>query len=158
MNVSGHLAGTTDTPLVKEGREQAKNAGQKAKNLDIDLIVSSPLSRALETAQIIANEINYPTNKIHTHKLLIERDFGEAEGHPYAPDLNLDGFSDIETVDTLLERAHLALKWIDTLPGTTVLVVSHGSFGRALRSILLEGYEFNGFGQLPNSEVILWQE
>lgn len=157
MNVSGHLAGTTDTPLVREGRDQAKQAGVKAKYLGIDLIVSSPLSRALETAQIVSKEIGYPVDQIHTNELLTERDFGEAEGHPWAPDLNLDGFSDIETVNSLIERAHLSLKWVNSLPGTTVLVVSHGSFGRALRSILLDDHEFDGFGQIPNSEIILWR-
>lgn len=157
MNVSGHVAGITETPLVKEGREQAKRAGQKAKNLKIDLIVSSPMSRALETAQIIAKEINYPTDQIHASKLLLERDFGEAEGHPWSPDLDLDGFSDIETVDSITERAHLALKWIETLPGTTVLVVSHGSFGRALRSVLIAEHTFSNTEKIPNAEVVLWR-
>lgn len=156
MNVTGHIAGITDTPLVKEGREQAKQAGQKAKTLGIDCIVTSPLSRAKETAEIIAKEIKYPINDIHVSKLLLERDFGEAEGHPYAPDLNLDGFSDIETLDTLIERAHLSLKWIDTLPGSTVLVVSHGSYGRALRSILTD-HAFSDAEKIQNSEILLWR-
>ena len=157
MNVTGHIAGITDTPLVKEGREQAKQAGKKAKKLGIDCIVTSPLSRAKETAEIIAREIKYPINDIHVSKLLLERDFGEAEGHPYAPDLNLDGFSDIETLDTLIERARLSLRWIDTLPGSTVLVVSHGSYGRALRSILTD-HAFSDAEKIQNSEILLWRE
>ncbi len=156
MNVSGHMAGVTDTPLVKIGKEQAKKAGNKAKSLNIDLIVSSPLKRAHETAKIIAKEIDYPLDQIHTSKLLLERDFGDAEGHPYSPDLDLDGFSDVETVNSIIERAKLSLRWIESLPGNNVLIVSHGSFGRALRSVILKDHEFEGHGQLPNAEIIFW--
>lgn len=156
MNKSGHIAGTTDTPLIEEGRDQAVKAGRQAKELGIDTIATSPLSRAKETAEIIAKEIGYPINQIHVSKLLLERDFGEAEGHPYAPDLNLDGFSDIETVDSLIERAHLSLKWLETLPGETVLIVGHGSYGRALRSILIKEKPFSYREKIQNSEILLW--
>lgn len=105
MNVQGLMAGTTDTPLTDLGRKQAKKAGQSAKDLNINLIVSSPLSRALKTAQIIAQEIGYPKNKIILNQLLIERDHGSLEGKTWSPDLNLDGFSDVETDDTLVERS-----------------------------------------------------
>lgn len=158
LNVKGHFAGSTDTPLVAEGRKQARKAGKKAKELDIDLIVASPLSRAHETAQIIAKELDYPIDQIHTSDLLTERHFGELENKPWSPDLNLDGIADIETVDSLLERAHLALQWIESLPGDTVLVVSHGSFGRALRSVLLIEHPFHDSEKLPNAEIILWRD
>ncbi len=158
MNVSGHIAGVTDTPLVAEGRKQAKKAGKNAKKLSIDCIASSPLSRAKETAEIIAKEIGYPLDQIHINKLLLERDFGDAEGHVYAPDLDLDGFSDIEAVDTLIERARLTLRWIETLPGETVLIVSHGSFGRALQSALNDKVQFHTAPRVPNTEILLWRD
>lgn len=156
LNVQGKFAGTTETPLTDEGRRQAKAAGQLARQHDIDLIVASPLSRALETAQIIAKEISYPADKILTNKLLIERDFGELEGKPWAPDLNLDGFSDIETDDTLTERAHLALKWLNSFQADNILVVSHGAFGRALRSILRTEYPMTRRAPLKNAELHQW--
>src|SRR5581483_5723923 len=61
-NVERWHAGRIDTPLTERGRQQAREAGKKAKaqKLHFDLIVSSPLSRALETARIIAKEIGYP--------------------------------------------------------------------------------------------------
>lgn len=165
LNVSGHFAGITDTPLTAHGRAQAKTAGQKAKTLQLDYIVSSPLSRALETAQIIAGEIGYPTEKVHVNKLFIERDFGELEGKPWSPDLNLDGISDIETHDTILERAALALQFLQELDGVhNILVVSHGSFGRALRSLILPEYVFHNVSTggsakhagIPNAELVNW--
>lgn len=157
LNITGHIAGSIDTPLANEGRRQAQAAGQKAKDYGIDLIVTSPLSRAKETAEIIAREIGYPVEQIHNSDLLVERHFGELEGKPWSPDLNLDGISDIETVDSLIERAHLALEWIESLPGQTVLVVSHGSFGRALRSVLIAEHPFENSEKLPNAEIILWR-
>lgn len=157
LNIKGHFAGSTDTPLAEEGRKQARLAGQKAKDLGIDLIVASPLSRAKETAEIIAKEVGYPVENIHINDLLVERHFGELEGKPWSPDLDLDGISDIETVDSLIERAHLALKWIESLPGNNVLVVSHGSFGRALRSVLIAEHPFHDSEKLQNAEIILWK-
>jgi broad specificity phosphatase PhoE len=156
MNVAGLLSGSTDTPLTGEGRRQARQAGIAAKGLGIDLIVSSPLSRAHETAQTIAKEIGYPLKDIHTNQLLVERHFGELEGKPWKPDLNLDGITDIETVDTLLERAHLALKWLEQLPAQNILVVSHGSFGRALRSIVQKEFPFSHPHRLKNAEIYQW--
>ncbi|CAN5655523.1 hypothetical protein BH23PAT1_BH23PAT1_4300 [soil metagenome] len=156
LNQRGLLAGRTETPLVEEGRNQAKRAGQKAKALNIDAIVSSPQSRALETAQIIAAEIGYPKDQVHENNLLMERDYGALEGKPWAPDLNMDGIADLESEDTLFERTRLALEWIGTLPANNILVVSHGSFGRALRTLLTE-HPFHGSERLRNAEIHHWQ-
>lgn len=155
LNVQGRFAGQIETPLTDEGRRQAKAAGELAKTHGIDLIVASPLSRALETAQIIATEIGYPTEKIVTNKLLLERDFGELEGKLWSPDLNLDGFADVETDDTLLERAHLALNWLQNLPEETILVVSHGGFGRALRAAIRKEAKLSQ-DRLKNAEIHQW--
>ncbi len=156
MNQQGVFSGSIDTPLTDEGRKQAKQAGKLARDFGIDYIVSSPLARALETAQIIAGEIGYPTRDIHVNDLFVERHFGELEGKPWSPDLNLDGISDIETVDSLLERAKLALDWLHTLPADNILVVSHGSFGRALRRHILPEAIFEE--RIPNAQIVAWVE
>lgn len=159
-NIDGVWSGTIDTPLSPEGKRQARKAGKQAKKLNIDYIVSSPLSRAMATAAIIAKEIGYPKKGIHINKLFIERHFGELEGQPWQPDLDLDGISDIETRDTILERARLALDFLSTIDAKNILIVSHGSFGRALR-YQLTGHEFHNShppkeSLLPNAEVIRW--
>jgi broad specificity phosphatase PhoE len=153
MNAAGKWSGSTETILTKEGREQAIHAGKAAKGLGIDTIVCSTMVRAVETAEIVAKEIGYPLDKIHKSSLLIERHFGELEGQPYQPDLNLDGFSDVESLDTLKNRALLALEWIETIPGNTILVVSHGSTGRMLRHIVNPTVPFSGAGHFPNAEI-----
>lgn len=154
MNVSGVWSGTTETPLTAKGRKQAKLAGQAAKDLGIDTIVCSTMGRAIESAEIVAKEIGYPLDKIHKSSLLIERHFGELEGQPYFPDLDLDGVADIESTDTLLNRAKLAIDWIETITGNTILVVSHGSTGRAIRHILNPSIPFRGAGHFKNAEIV----
>lgn len=154
MNVSGHFAGRTDTPLTEVGRGQAKAAGQQAKAIKIDLIVSSPLVRALETAQIIAREIGYPPENILTNELLIERDYGKTiTGMPFDAAPDFASFPDFETDEQLLARARLAADWLKTIEVDTVLAVGHGSSGWALRRLCDPTFT-SEIDDLPNAEVI----
>lgn len=157
MNVEGKIAGSTETPLTEEGRNQAKNAGKKLKELKIDYIVCSPQSRTKETAEIIAKELGYPLDKIHFNDLFVERDYGPMEGAAWHPDLNVDGIADVESADTLINRARLALNFLESLPEENILVVSHGSFGRALRHHILEDFPFSRKeDRIANAEVHEW--
>lgn len=155
-NKAGLIAGSSDTPLTWTGKRQAKIAGKNARNFHVGCIVSSPSKRALKTARIIARQIGYPVSKIHINNLLMERDFGPMEGKPWSPDLNLDGIADVESEESVLRRAELALKWINSLDAHNILVVSHGTFGRALRSLVNPNYTMNDHGQLNNAELYLW--
>ena len=154
--------GQSNTPLIPEGRAQAKAAGITAKTYNIDYIISSPLSRAYDTAKIVAQEIGYPIDKIERNSLLIERDFGSLEGQPWQPDFDLDGVSDVETIDSILERATLTLEHLYGLDAEVILVSGHGTFGRAFRHIIHPDIPFgvgrSGFGspetRFPNGEIV----
>ena len=154
MNVSGHYAGSYNTPLTAEGRKQAHEAGKQAKNLGIDYIVCSPLSRAHDTAKIIAKEIGYDERDIHLNSLFVERDFGRLEGTPWSPDIDLDGIADVESDETLLKRARMALDFLETLEADTVLVASHGAFGRALRHHAMIDFPFSHPHRIENAEIL----
>ncbi len=165
MNVGGQYTGHSETKLTLKGRAQAKAAGKLAKDLNIDYIVVSPLSRAKDTAKIIAKEIGYPADKIHTNSLFIERHFGSMDGQPWQPDFDIDGVSDAESRDELLDRAKEALTFLHTLPYDNVLVVAHGAFGRALRSHILPDMVYNttdptkpDASRIPNAEIVCWIE
>ena len=56
MNQQGLLCGSTDSPLSDEGSRQVMLAGQEAKRqgLTFDAIITSPMARAHETAQLLA--------------------------------------------------------------------------------------------------------
>lgn len=158
LNVKGLYAGHTDTPLTAEGRSQAKKAGRDAAGLDIDLIVSSPLSRARETAQIAAREIGYPDDRIIIDDRLIERHFGKLEAQPYSPQHSEDHRlkHGAETSEKLIDRAREFLDWLEAQQADNILVVSHGSTGRALRSLVQKDFPFTHPHHLGNAELYEW--
>lgn len=81
-NFNKTIAGHIDAPLTELGEEQARQAARDVLNQGIvfDIIVSSPLSRALDKARILANILNIPQDSIITNKLFIERFGGALEG------------------------------------------------------------------------------
>ncbi len=56
-NREGYFRGRADFPLNENGVSQAKALGNGLKGKKIELILSSPLSRSLKTAEIIAKKI-----------------------------------------------------------------------------------------------------
>ncbi len=155
FGLEGKWAGSSETPLAPGGQKQAKTAGAQARELHIDYVLSSPLLRAQETARIIAQEIGYPENKIELSDLFVERDFGELEGTPYDPArTDFDKVRGIEPVEELFERVRLALKHIETIDADTILVVSHGSFGRALRHVINPDIPFYGSKKFENAKIV----
>lgn len=156
-NVAGVWSGQLETPLTANGRKQAKAAGQAAKDIKIDHIMCSPLSRAHDTAKIIAGEIGFPLDALEINSLLIERHFGQMEGQPWSIDTDVDGFIDAETQDSVMNRAHLVLEHLETLPYDNILVVSHGSFGRALRTMVFPDFPFiqgDPATRFPNAQIV----
>lgn len=77
-NLAGRIQGATDIPLNETGRAQANVTGRSMLGRTWDLVVASPLSRAMETASIIA-EVNGLPAPIPLAGL-VERNYGEAEG------------------------------------------------------------------------------
>ncbi|GAA4628669.1 bifunctional RNase H/acid phosphatase [Actinoallomurus vinaceus] len=75
------FAGTGDIPLTDTGLAQARAAGKALTGRGIDVIVTSPLKRTLQTAQEIAQVIDVP---VRTEDDLRETDFGDWEGYTFA--------------------------------------------------------------------------
>ena len=71
------LQGQTDIPLAEEGIRLAKETGIGMKDIPIDLVISSPLQRALQTADCITEGRNIP---ILTDERIQEISFGDWEG------------------------------------------------------------------------------
>ena len=76
-NALGKLQGQTDIELNDIGRQQAKETGKLIKDENIDLIITSSLKRAVETAKII--NANFKVNIVEDDRLM-ERKYGESEG------------------------------------------------------------------------------
>lgn len=154
MNAQGLRCGSTESPLTEKGREQAVIAGKHATSLTIDLIVCSSMGRAVETAEIIAEQIGYDKTAIQKTDLLRERDFGALENKPYIPDQDMDGIEGMEPEAQLETRISQAVEWIEALPGHHVLVVAHGASGRMLRHVLNPTIPFAGASHFSNADII----
>lgn len=77
LNRDKRVGGRVDVPLIDEGREQAREARETFEGAAFDVTISSPLSRALETAEIVSGASR---DAISKDEDCIERSFGEMEG------------------------------------------------------------------------------
>ncbi|MFH1564720.1 MAG: histidine phosphatase family protein [bacterium] len=76
FNEQGRYIGRTDIFLNYAGRKEAALLAERIKNLDINIVFSSPLKRAIETAEIIKPR----SCKIAVNNYFIERSVGVYEG------------------------------------------------------------------------------
>jgi 2,3-bisphosphoglycerate-dependent phosphoglycerate mutase len=135
-NYEGRHQGQADFPLTDRGREQTRALVErwKTEKKTFDLILSSPLARAKETAEIISSELNIP---LVFDPLWMERNNGLMAGlspeevhetlpqpdfiYPYMP-IGQTGESQWE----LFLRAGIAVQSLFKHPPGNYLVVSHG--------------------------------
>lgn len=87
-NVNKQFAGFLDTPLTERGRAQAEQAALYMGWYEFDRVLSSPLERAYETAQIATaidamGNSSLPYGNIEKHDILKEMNFGQCEGMTY---------------------------------------------------------------------------
>jgi uncharacterized phosphatase len=146
-NIDFRLQGVTDIPLNETGIEQARIAGAVLADLSLqgqpwDLILTSPLSRARDTAVMVGEAIGIPG--VSVEELLLERSFGEAEGlsheewkSKYNDTNHVPGG---ETLEQLEARAWILLqRLLDHHEGKRVLTVSHGALIRTLLRLVSKG-------------------
>lgn len=139
--------GLADIPLNKEGRKQAFQLAKKFTSLNLDLILTSSLKRARETAEIIAQG-KIP---IMINKNLVERNFGQLEGLnlrkakklfpkiKFLKEYNTRLLSSLpggENLKDLQKRAQRVVKELTMFQNKKILIVSHAVFLEMLYSIL----------------------
>jgi ribonuclease H / adenosylcobalamin/alpha-ribazole phosphatase len=76
-SATGTYSGRLDVPLTDAGRDQAQRTAQQLSGAGIDAVVTSPLARALETAQAIADAAGVA---LTVDERLTEVDYGPLEG------------------------------------------------------------------------------
>ncbi|MDH3494069.1 MAG: histidine phosphatase family protein [Acidobacteriota bacterium] len=136
-NLSGTFGGHSDTPLSELGVRQAEVTAEVLKQKGVDVLYSSDLPRAVQTAQPLAEITGIELNKTFAFR---ERDVGVLEGltfeesrEKYPDDYFALVKRDINHVITegesyrqLLKRGAGALKEIlRTHAGKRIVIVSH---------------------------------
>lgn len=147
-NEEHRWAGQADPPLTDLGRLQAKEACPRLKEMDFKWVTSSDLSRARETASIIARELELELAPSVT--ALKERQSGEICGlTSHEIDIRFPGLLDRwrageiieipegEAWSCFVERVFQGLCRLSSWPGP-ILVVSHEGVLRVVESLLGE--------------------
>lgn len=148
-NRGWRLQGTIDLPLSEEGRAEAIVNAEKIRLLNIDRIVTSPSTRAQETAAIYGEALQAP---IVVHRGFRELDHGEWEGKHFSelladPKQTFQKWLDnptlydipgsLETIHSAQERIVNALQEIITqYHDCTILIVTHKHIRALLRCAL----------------------
>lgn len=146
-NKDRRLQGSTDIGLSDKGRELAVKTGKALRNMTIDRIYSSPLSRAYETACLIRGDRSI---EIKTDERLKEICFGNMEGQvmdelasnpqssfryffdapeKYVPDKNG------ETLQHLCDRTSEFMKQVIIPQADTaerIMIVGHGAMNKSI--------------------------
>jgi probable phosphoglycerate mutase len=131
--------GRTDLPLSPAGEAEARALGQHLRGLEVDRVLSSPLTRATTTAALAGFG-----DRIERTGALLEFDYGEYEGRTTAEirasrpgwDLFRDGCPGGETVEDAAARARGLLDDLADSDGR-VLLFSHGHQLRILTAVFL---------------------
>lgn len=154
-NLNGvRSSGDNEHHLTEIGRSQSKLTAEKLKSDKIDMIISSPVLRAVETAEIVSVSLgNMPILK---EELLREYNFGSWNGFTseqllannelykayrvmpsgedrYRFKLGGDGESRFEVENRVRE---FIKTYSEKYPGKNILVVSHGGVGAMFHKIL----------------------
>jgi len=172
FNAQHRCQGSCDEPeLTSQGREAANLSAERLSSQRIEVIISSPLRRALDTAEHLLKAIGAQDRKItfETDARLREIDLYQWEGLPLEEiarrfpkeyrdwrlrpgefRMQLANNEVQYPVRSLYDRARLFWNYLLTAyPGKSILLVSHGGTIRALiaSALGLDGVHFHSFQQ-----------
>ncbi|MBI2743226.1 MAG: histidine phosphatase family protein [Chlamydiales bacterium] len=148
-NAEGRIQGRVDRHLNEKGRQQARQVGELLSSMRADAIYASTLSRARQTAEIIAS---FQNCSLAYDPDLQEAAYGSLEGMlttefrahfkealEKSQALHADHFHHFKVVPDAESRAEILKRVLPSLqrialahPGQTVFVVTHGFVMRAI--------------------------
>ena len=142
-NREGRMQGRVDIPLNETGRAQARCVARRLKSISFDAVYSSPLGRAVETAQIVTG---LPTQEINIEPRAIELGFGVWDNRLHAElEKETEQFDILwdetdkyvppqgaEPLEDLMTRVHAMLQELAARhAGGRILVTTHGGVQQA---------------------------
>ena len=155
-NRQGLFQGRTDNPLNDDGIAQAHAAAEKLRAIELGQVVSSPLLRAVQTAEIIAS---MAARSVTLDQGLIELDFGSFEGKPVRELMvqhgksNAQGLVDMLPADSepwadVAARAMRSIsQWLERHPEAEILFVCHDAVMQSMAQRLTGNFFKNGHGR-----------
>lgn len=161
-NASGRWQGNAPVPLNKNGRTQAQLAATHLIKQSIDYIISSDLSRAFSTAEIIAAELRLP---VTLDQQLRECDLGDWQGliraeveswdratfdHFMTDPFNIPRPGGESLCEVGQRGCEALLAYVQQYPNSTLLLVSHGGTINSILQTLFTDYQRRG---LPNTSL-----
>lgn len=154
---------TPDLPLSPEGREQAEFLAKRLKDINFDLIYSSPITRAKQTVEIINKYHQSPIefwesiSEWKTPTQIRGKSSSDPEAHSIIESIAnslREGkwdyrYSDEESFGELSGRAKQVLKHLEDKHGSeTILCVSHGTMIKTIISQVV-------FGEKVSPEIFM---
>ena len=138
------MQGRSNIPLNDVGLNQARERRKELGNIKFDAVYSSPLIRAVQTAEIIGN---VDREEIIRDERIIEADFGPYElKNYYGTGLSMMAYwsfpelfpapKGVETIREMRERTMSFLRELEKKDYETVLVACHGGIIRPIRGYL----------------------
>ena len=132
LNESGVLRGLADPPLDETGRDQAQRLGARLGPLGLWAVISSPLLRARQTAQPVAERAGL---EVATDQCLVDRDYGQWTG--ISRDAVVAQWGSVDRAPGVEPRSAVAGRAVNGLSaiarrylGGSVTVVSHDAVNR----------------------------
>jgi 2,3-bisphosphoglycerate-dependent phosphoglycerate mutase len=139
--------------LTKHGQKQAQHIADRAKNLTIEVIISSPYKRAMQTASAVAETVR---QEIIESDIFVEHVPPTSfTGQEWNDDLRLqfkkwqttaftenERYQDGENFEDLLKRAKSALAFLEARKEEHIFVVTHGMFCRVIAGLVMLQEEF----------------
>lgn len=156
-NVKKIVAGARDdSPLTVNGIEEAVKTAEKLTDFH-GIIMSSPLQRALKTAEII-RDIVAPDQQIQVEPLFSERDVGDATGKPLDEYFALEKagavIANAETDQMMFTRVQRGIEKLRALNADVLLVMHNGTY-RMIECVVrnLPPHQFANIASISNAEV-----
>ena len=151
-NEVGTWVGRKNEPLSKAGKASLQTLPGIMQNIHIERIVSSPLARATETAQSIAEL--YPGIELIIEHALAERNFGPYEGRVKNADNRamLENDARVETHAQMTQRLRPVITNILREARNTLIVSHSGIFKHLIQHMKLTAEP--GTPKLDNLELV----
>lgn len=163
-NLEHRVQGITDIELCEEGRIAAKELKDEVQSLGIDVVISSPLSRARETAKLIVED----TLPINIDDRIKERDWGRNEGMLIDDVDSWDCWdvilnTNVQNVERLQDFMNRVSEFIEDIKirysDKKVLVVTHSAVVRVIHYLLGRIPEDGNLSRIniPNLRIIEYE-